>query len=118
MNKATLVRWDGSDLDIEAEYVPRYLYTTASINIYNRCILRTGGVWRFRGTKSAEFTHNGKTGHAELSWRSGRSEFWCKLTIDDQAVLTGVVTPRNFLALLIPAAVALAAIALFAHLHR
>ena len=120
INKGNSVHWEGCDLAVKAEYVPRYLYTTASINVHvnANCILRTGGVWRLWGKQGADFVHNEKKHHAELSWRSGRSEFEYELTIDGQRVLKSVVTPRNFLMPLIPIALLLAVLILFEHFNR
>jgi hypothetical protein len=117
--RGNLISWENSAVEVKAELVPRYLYTTASIDVYvdGSCILRTGGVWRFWGTQGADFMHGGKSHLAELSWGSAKS-LWYALKIDGQCILKGDLIPRNFPAIMIPAALAMAFIWLFAHLSR
>jgi hypothetical protein len=109
VNKGNLARWQNSAVEVRAELIPRCLYTTASVDVYvgDDCILRTGGVWRLWGTQSADFMHEGSGHSAELSWRSRSRAISYELKIDGQCVLNGLVRPRNSLAALIPAALAI-----------
>ena len=117
VNEDNLIRWENTTVGVTAELVSRWLYTTASIDVYvdGNCVLRTGGVWRFWGTQSAVFTHDGKSHPAELSWGSGKNDFGYALKIDGQGVLKGRVRPDNMTAGLIPAGLAIALAMLFAH---
>jgi hypothetical protein len=100
-------KWQGSAIQVQARLVPRFLWTTASIDVFldQQCILRTGGQLKFTGVQSAEFTHAGSKHTAELSW--GGSGIWFsfpyQLRIDGAAVSASRVHIRNWPAGLIGA---------------
>jgi hypothetical protein len=81
-------------IEVKARIVPRYCWTTASIDVFldGRCILRTGGQMKVTGSSCAEFDHDGSTHSVELSWGKATGlEFPYVLTIDDAKVsLAGV----------------------------
>ena len=64
--------WQECNLEVKAELVPRYFWTTASINVYvdDVCIIQTGGVWRLRGIQRAGFRRNNENQVLELAWQS------------------------------------------------
>lgn len=103
-----MTRWKDCDLEVRAEVVPRYCWTTVSIDVYlnDLCILRTGGVLRIEGAQTQTFRHKNETHALELSWRSpllGMS-FPYRLSIDGRPIVTGKVYPRNWPLLLTPIA--------------
>ncbi|HSM95293.1 MAG TPA: hypothetical protein VLT91_04560 [Rhizomicrobium sp.] len=99
MRKKNNTQWDDVDVAVESVLVPRYLYTSASVNVYvaGNCILQTGGVMRFSGKNMAEFAHNGTDHQVVLDWTSGRSSVGYTLMIDGDKILEGSVFPRNAL---------------------
>ena len=108
-----MLRWQGSDLEVRSEVIPRYFWMTASIDVFfdGSCILRTGGVLRLRGTQRVEFTHGDENHVLELAWRSPilGVHFPYRLFIDGHAIMDwSRVRPRNWPLLLIPAAAILA----------
>jgi hypothetical protein len=66
--------WEGSAVEVRARVVPRYFWTTASIDVFldGRCILRTGGQMKAVGSSKEEFLHRGDAHTAELSWEQAR----------------------------------------------
>lgn len=106
-----VARWQGSPVDVQARLVPRFLWTTASIDVFldGECILRTGGQWKFTGTQSSTFTRAGSTHTAELKWGVGGLSFPCELTIDGVRVAAARVHIENC-----PIGFLVAAVVLFA----
>jgi hypothetical protein len=102
--------WHGSTVEVTARLVPRYLWTTASIDVFldGRCILRTGGQMRMVGSGSAEFDHDGALHTVELSWDRARSRgltghgFPYQLRIDGAKVAVSEVAVDNSGWLVIP----------------
>jgi len=94
--------WQGSIVAVQARLVPRFLWTTASIEVSleRQCILRTGGQFKFVGSQSATFTHAGSTHVAELSWDASRSfslfSLPYRLRIDGVAVAAGPARIHNW----------------------
>jgi hypothetical protein len=92
--------WQGSDVRVRARLVPRFLWTTASIEVFldQECILRTGGQMKFTGAHSAEFVHSGAKHTAELSWGSSGFSFSFpyQLRIDGAAIQASRVRIRNW----------------------
>jgi hypothetical protein len=64
------VRWHDSVVSVRARQVPRFLWTTASIDVYldEQCILQTGGKLNPTGSYSAIFNHGGSAHTAEVHW--------------------------------------------------
>ena len=95
-----VARWRGSAVEVQARLVPRFLWNTASINVFldGRCILRTGGKLNLTGSHSATFDHSGSTHTAELSWGfSGLSfSFPYRLQFDGVPVVASRVHVENW----------------------
>jgi len=116
-----IIRWQDSAVDVQARLVPRFLWSTASIDVFlgEQCILRTGGQLKATGSHSATFTHSGSTHTAELSWGYGLLfSFPYKLRIDGAPVSEARVRVQNWpLGLFIAFLVAAAVLALFHYVH-
>jgi hypothetical protein len=65
-----IVLWHGSTVHVQARQVPRYLWTTTSIDVYldGQCILESGGQLGPTGGCSAAFEHGCSLHNVELSW--------------------------------------------------
>jgi hypothetical protein len=95
--------WEGSTVEVRARVVPRYFWTTASIDVFldGRCILQTGGQKRATGESFAEFEHGGRMHTAELFWGVARMEltrgimFPYQLLIDEAKVVASEVRVEN-----------------------
>jgi hypothetical protein len=104
------IRWHGSTVEVTARLVPRYLWTTSSIDVFldGRCILRTGGQMKVIGSSSAEFQHDGAVHTVELFWDRVQPRgvvrhcFPYQLTIDGAKVAAAEVAVENAGLLLIP----------------
>jgi hypothetical protein len=116
-----VVKWQDNPVDVQARFIPRFLWTTASIDVFlgDQCILRTGGQLKFIGSHSTTFTHSGSTHTAELSWGAGfLRSFPYKLRIDGTPICESRVIVRNWpfgLIVVILIAVVLAMISHLAH---
>ena len=102
-----MTRWQNCDLEVKAEIVPRYFWTTVSIDTYlnGLCILRTGGQLRMTGRQSNEFRYDGESHLAELSWGWSRGiQFPYQLSIDGRAVVNSTICLRNWPYIFIPIA--------------
>ena len=94
-----LVTWQGSKVDVEARLIPRFLWTTASIDVFldGECILRTGGQLKATGSQVVSFAHAGSVHAAELSW--GMGVLWSfpyQLRLDGSLVSQSQVRVRNW----------------------
>src|SRR5215470_4947752 len=97
MNEVT--RWQGSAVAVRARLVLRFLWTTASIDVFleDQCILNTGGQMKFTGSHSARFSRSGKTHTAELSWGVGLLRWFpYRLHIDGASVSEARVFVENW----------------------
>ena len=95
---AAKIRWHDCTVEVKARLVPRYLWTTASIDVFldGRCIVQTGGQMKFTGSSSAEFEHDGESHLVELSWGRARGiEFPYVLTIDNAKVALSDVPVKH-----------------------
>jgi hypothetical protein len=111
------IKWQDTPIDVQARLIPRFLWTTASIDVFlaGQCILRTGGQMKAIGSHSATFTHSGSTHTAELSWGYGLlRSFPYKLRIDGNPVSEARVYVQNWpLGLIIAFLLAAAFLAIF-----
>lgn len=94
-----LVTWQGSKVEVEARLIPRFLWTTASIDVFldGDCILRTGGQLKAIGSQVVSFAHAGSVHTAELSW--GMGVLWSfpyQLRLDGSLVSQSRVRVRNW----------------------
>ncbi len=91
---------------MRAYYVPRFVWTTASIDVYlgDECVLRTGGQFKLTGSHSAAFTDGGTEHRMELTWGgSGGFRFPYQLRIDGVLVADAHVAVENWGMIFIPA---------------
>jgi hypothetical protein len=94
-----MFEWRDKQVRVRARLVPRYLWLTASIDVYleNECILRSGGQLKIMGTCSASFDLDGLTHIAFLTWGLGRIRFIpFKLQIDGVPVADSSVYVQNW----------------------
>ncbi len=94
-----VVTWHGSTVSVRSRVVPRYLWTTVSINAYldDQCILKTGGKLNPTGSCSTTFNHGGVTHTAELSWGLGIwYSFPYQLNIDGVPITASRVRADNW----------------------
>ena len=105
--------WHGSHLEVSARAVPRYLWSTVSIDVLidGAPVLRTGGQFRARGAVTSEFRHDGAWHTAELSWGTiGGKGFPFLLRIDGHIVLGSEVAVENLNAVVLGWAIAVATV--------
>jgi len=117
-----VVKWQGSAVEVQARLVPRYLWNTASIEVFldGQPILRTGGRFKFTGSYSASFTHDGSTHTADLTWGFCGLSFSIpyQLRINNAPVADSRVQIRNWpVALVVIAAVVTAVSVIFHFFH-
>jgi hypothetical protein len=91
--------WNETKIEVQASLVPKYIWTTASIDVIleGRFILRTGGKLKVTGVVKNGFEFNGKKYQAVLTW--GRSSLWYfpyQLTINENMVSNSKVYIRNW----------------------
>jgi hypothetical protein len=95
-----IIEWQGNKVNVQARLVPRYLWNTASIDVFldGQCILQTGGQLKLNGSHSATFTHSGSPHTAELSWSSSGLSFSFpyQLRIDGVPVAASRVNVQNW----------------------
>src|SRR5579862_8710236 len=94
-----IIQWQGNKIDVRARLIPRFLWSTASIDVFldGQCILRTGGQLKFTGSHSTTFTHAGSTHMADLTWKCGFLRYFpYKLRIDDTIVSEARVYVQNW----------------------
>ncbi|HEV2695199.1 MAG TPA: hypothetical protein VG347_20060 [Verrucomicrobiae bacterium] len=94
-----VIKWRDLSVDVQARLVPRFLWTTASIAVFvgGQRMLRAGGQFKFTGSHSAAFTHDGSSHTAKLTWGSSglSSSFPYQLKIDDVLVSASRVRIQN-----------------------
>jgi hypothetical protein len=117
------VTWGGSTVSVRARVVPRFLWTTCSIDVYldEQCILQTGGALKPTGSCYATFNHGGATHSAELSWGvSAAYSFPYRLNIDGVSVMSSRVRADNWYLTLIVGIIfgTLAGVLVFHLFHR
>jgi hypothetical protein len=93
------MRWHGSKLEVRARPVPRYLWTTVSIDVLldGEPVLCTGGQASLLGKCRSRFRREGKAHKAELSWgKMANGAFPFMLRIDEELVLASEVPVENW----------------------
>jgi hypothetical protein len=117
-----VIKWQGRTVEVQARLIPRFLWTTASIDVFldGQCILRTGGQMNCTGSFTTTFTHSGATHTADLSWGYGLlSWFPYRLQIDGASISEARVYVRNWpLGLIWAVFVAAVMLAIFHFVHR
>ena len=98
--KAETLNWQNGKLDVRARMTPKYLWTTASIDVYldEFCILKTGGQLTTKGMKISDFQYNGLNHVVELSWTPPRNGLFYpfRLAINQKIVDNAEVYVRNW----------------------
>jgi hypothetical protein len=97
-NMAEAIKWQENMIVVKARLVPKFLWSTASIDVFlnEQCILQTGGQMKLTGSYSTAFEHSGVTRKAELSWGiGGLFSFPYKLRIDDNLISDSRVRVQN-----------------------
>jgi hypothetical protein len=92
-------QWNGQPIQVTSRLVPRFLWQTASIDVFvdGQRVLQTGGQFKFVGTVASQFTHDGKPHNALLNWgRAFLFAFPVELLIDGDVVLKGRIHTRNW----------------------
>jgi hypothetical protein len=111
--------WNGQTVEATARLVPRYLWTTASIDVFvgSRCVLRSGGQLKLISSCRAQFEDSGSSHEVELSWDAGVfGSFPVEVKIDGQTIGTSRAFVRNWPLGLWPAAVTFVVGACFIYL--
>ena len=106
-----MISWEGKTVRVQASYVPRFLWATASIDVFlgDQCVLRTGGQLKLTGSHSTSFSDDGSEHQIELSWgRSRNFRFPYQLRIDGVTVDDSHVQVGNWYMIGIPAFVLVA----------
>jgi hypothetical protein len=91
--------WNDHRIDVQAALVPKYLWTTASIDVYldGVCILRTGGKLRPTGLIETAFTDAAGMHRVALTWGVGwLRQFPFVLYIDGEVVAHSRVRVSNW----------------------
>ena len=91
--------WNGVSIQVTARTVPRYLFTTASIDVMvdGRQVIGTGGVLKRTGSHQVSFQIGNLSHRATLSWGVGSpASFPFRLQIDEALVLEGRVPTKNW----------------------
>jgi len=108
-----IITWQDKPVEVQARMVPRYLWSTASIEVFldGQLILSTGGQIKFTGSQSTRFNYSGASHTAELNWGgSGFGfSFPYRLVIDGVPVSAARVRVRNW-PIGVIAAIAIAAV--------
>ena len=93
------VSWNGSSISITAHQVPRWAWSTASIDVAvdGHTILQTRGVFKFVGKHIENIVLNGKPHIVELAWgRASLRSFPFNLSIDNAPVANSRVPIQNW----------------------
>jgi hypothetical protein len=80
-----MILWRDKTVRVRARLIPRFLWLTASIDVFlgKTCILRTGGQLKMTGSHSATFADGNSEHKAVLAWqRSRQHRFPYQLQID------------------------------------
>jgi hypothetical protein len=96
---AVVGEWRGSAIRVNAHLIPRFLWQTASIDVFvdEQCVLRTGGKLKLVRTVSSPFEHLGSSHVAKLKWGfAGIRSFPYKLMIDQTEVTESRVHIQNW----------------------
>ncbi len=111
-----MISWQGKTVRVQARYVPRFLWTTASIDVFwgDQCLLRTGGKFKLTGSYSTSFRDSGSEHQIELSWgQSSNFHFPYQLRIDGAIVDDSKVHVENQHMIMVPAIIIVASMFLF-----
>lgn len=93
-----VVTWRGKKVAVRANLVPRFLFSSASIDVYldGKCVFRTGGKIQSIGSHSAVVRIGGSEHQVEVTWqRSRKFCFPYQLKIDGELVADSQVPVEN-----------------------
>jgi hypothetical protein len=111
-----MISWQGKTVRVQARNVPRFLWTTASIDVFlsDQCVLRTGGQLKLTGSHSTSFSDGGAEHQIELRWGHSRNfRFPYQLRIDGITVDDSHVQVENRGVIIIPAFIIVALLIVF-----
>jgi len=111
------VMWRGKKVEVRAASVPRYLWSSASIDVYldGERVFRTGGKIHPIGSHTEKVRIGGSEYKMEVSWGLSRNfRFPYQLKIDDELVASSEVTVENQNMIAIPAFIFFAVLVLIA----
>jgi hypothetical protein len=94
-----IAEWETQPVLVSARLVPRYLWTTASIDVTvgSRRVLATGGVMKMASTCNAEFDHGDCLHRVALTWSAPhQGSFPITVAIDGQVVANTCVQLRRW----------------------
>lgn len=103
---AVPVTWRGKKVTVRANLVPRYLFSSASIDVYldGECVFRTGGKINSVGSHSAVVRIGGSEHQVEVTWQRSRNFcFPYQLKIDGELVANSQVPVENQPLIILPA---------------
>jgi len=89
MSLTRIGEWRGQSIEVTARLIPKFLWTTASIDLFvnSTCVLRTGGKMKVIGSSSARFEDSGTAHDVELRWGWPRPRWFpIKVLIDGDIV--------------------------------
>jgi hypothetical protein len=98
--------WRDKTIRVQARLVPRFLWTTASIEVFleDQRIVRTGGQFKMTGSHSSTFAEGGLEHQAVLSWgQVRRHRFPYQFQIDGVIIDDAHVVVENWRMGYIPA---------------
>jgi hypothetical protein len=94
-----MTSWRDKTVRVQARLVPRFLWTTASIDVFlgEHRILRTGGLFKWTGSRSVVFAEGNSQHEAVLTWgRVHRHRFPYQLQIDGIDLDSAYVIVENW----------------------
>ena len=97
--------WKGQPVLVTSKLIPRFLWQTASIDVYvnKQCVLQTGGQFKATGSHTSQFRDAGKAHEALLKWgHATLRSFPIEFLIDGERVLEARVYTSNWLIGLVP----------------
>jgi len=97
--------WNSKKVSVTARLIPRYAWTTASIDVFieDQAIVKTGGVFKFIGKQVECFQSNGIEHSVEVSWGKGSlRSFPVSLKIDGTTIVESAVPIQNWWLVLWP----------------
>jgi hypothetical protein len=99
MEQRRIGEWESEPILVGARLVPRYLWTTASIDVFvgSQRVLATGGRMKVAATCTAEFNAGGSIHRVALAWSAPQQgSFPIEVTIDGRLVANTFVHLRRW----------------------
>jgi hypothetical protein len=92
-----LIQWNDESLFIRAEYLPKFFWLTASIDLLvdGIAVISTGGQFKFKGTASKQIDIKGSIHQVRLDWGSFLiASCPCTLIIDNLEIAKLNIKPQ------------------------